>query len=104
MASSIKITVFGADYSIPNPDKPEMKIEDLWYRFALSFIFKSIEYLNFRHFRHFAFLGISKSSFIFTLKYILPQYAKNSSVTTKNRHKSHSVTLLVAFSIESKGF
>jgi hypothetical protein len=21
-----------------NPDKPELKIEDLWYRFALSFI------------------------------------------------------------------
>jgi len=24
----------------PNPDKPELKIEELWYRFALSFLSK----------------------------------------------------------------
>jgi hypothetical protein len=23
--------------TVPNPAKPELKIEDLWYRFALSF-------------------------------------------------------------------
>jgi len=37
------------------------------------YLLKLTEYLNFRHFRHFAILGISASSFIFTLKYILPQ-------------------------------
>jgi hypothetical protein len=26
----------------PNPDKPGLNIEDLWYRFALSFLLKSI--------------------------------------------------------------
>jgi len=31
----------------PNPDKPELKIEDLWFRFALSFKFKSIELLKY---------------------------------------------------------
>jgi len=31
----------------PNPDKPELKIEDLWYRFALSFQFKSIAFLKY---------------------------------------------------------
>jgi hypothetical protein len=31
---------------IPNPDKPELKIEDLWYRFALSFLLKSIAFLS----------------------------------------------------------
>jgi hypothetical protein len=25
-----------------DPDEPELNIEDLWYRFALSFLFKSI--------------------------------------------------------------
>jgi hypothetical protein len=55
------------------------------------YLLKSTEYLNlsraswpngFRHFRHFAILGISASSFILTLKYILPQYAQNSVLTT----------------------
>jgi hypothetical protein len=31
-------------------------------------LIKSIEYLNFRHFRHFAILGISWGNFIFTQK------------------------------------
>jgi hypothetical protein len=38
----------------PNPDKPELniddlrlKIEDLWYRFALSFLLKSIAFLKY---------------------------------------------------------
>jgi len=30
-----------------HPGKPELKIEDLWYRFALSFPFKSIEFLKY---------------------------------------------------------
>ena len=30
-------------YLQPNPDKPEMKIENLWYRFALSFLSKSAQ-------------------------------------------------------------
>jgi len=42
----------------------------------LAFLLKLTEYLNFRHFRHFAILGISASSFIFALKYILPQNAQ----------------------------
>jgi len=45
-------------------------------------LLKSTEYLNFRHFRHFAILGISASSIILILKYILPQYAQNSFITT----------------------
>jgi len=45
-----------AEYLIPNPNKPVvakrksrfigeliLKIEDLWFRFTLSFLFKSIE-------------------------------------------------------------
>jgi len=31
----------------PNPDKPELNIEDLWNRFALSFLLKSIELLRY---------------------------------------------------------
>jgi hypothetical protein len=27
---------------MPNPDKPESEIEDLWYRYALSFLLKLI--------------------------------------------------------------
>jgi hypothetical protein len=30
----------------PSSDKPELKIEDLWYRFALSFLLKSIAFLS----------------------------------------------------------
>jgi len=68
-----------------------LKIEDLWMslRSVISkmertplYLLKSTEYLSFRHFRHFAILGISASSFILTLKYILPQYAQNSVLTT----------------------
>jgi len=29
-----------------SPDRPELKIEDLWYRFALTFQFKSIAFLS----------------------------------------------------------
>jgi hypothetical protein len=32
---------------MPNPEKPELNIEDLWYRFALSFLFKMIGSHNF---------------------------------------------------------
>jgi len=31
----------------PNPDKPELNIEDLWYRFALSFLLKKIDFLKY---------------------------------------------------------
>ena len=31
----------------PNPDKPELKIEDLLYRFALSSQYKSIAFLKY---------------------------------------------------------
>jgi hypothetical protein len=30
----------------PNPDKPELNIEDLWYRFAQSFLLKSVEQVS----------------------------------------------------------
>jgi len=69
-------------------DKPELKIEDLWMSLRSViikmestplYLLKSTEYLNFRHF---AILGISASSFILTLKYISPQYAQNSVLTT----------------------
>jgi hypothetical protein len=42
-----------------------LNIEDLWYRFALSFLFKSIGYLNFRHFAN---LGISLCNLIVSQK------------------------------------
>jgi hypothetical protein len=56
--------------------KPEIReiIPDLAF-----YLLKLTEYLNLSRaswpngFRHFAILGISASSFIFTLKYILPQ-------------------------------
>ena len=35
---NVRMVIFG--HSDPNPDKPELTIEDLWYRFALSFLFK----------------------------------------------------------------
>jgi hypothetical protein len=43
------------------------------------YLLKSTEYLNFRHFE---ILGISASSFILTLKYILPQNAQKYILTT----------------------
>jgi hypothetical protein len=54
----MKINNFHHPQLAPNPDKQELKIEDLWYRspscrlyplragsFALSFLFKSIEFV-----------------------------------------------------------
>jgi len=68
-----------------------LKIEYLWMSLRSViikmertplYLLKSTEFLNFRHFRHFAILGISASSFILTLKLILSQYAQNSVLPT----------------------
>jgi hypothetical protein len=53
-----------------------LTIEDLWYRFALSFLIKSTEYLNFRHFRHFATLDISLGNLIVSQKDLATSYNK----------------------------
>jgi hypothetical protein len=47
-------------------------------------LIKSVEYLNFRHFRHFAILGISLGSLIFTQKDLATK-CKEITIKTLNQ-------------------